>query len=91
MLIKEKLTEFKVGDHVLLKAKRSSLKLGNCSKLVAHYCGPFEILERIDPIAYILGLPTSICIRNVFHAYFLKNYVPDANHVIDWNVIQVEK
>jgi hypothetical protein len=29
--------EFKVGDHVFLKvkAKRSSLKLGNCSKLAA--------------------------------------------------------
>jgi hypothetical protein len=41
--------EFKVGDHVLLKVKanKSSLKFGNCSKLVAHYCGPIEILERI--------------------------------------------
>jgi hypothetical protein len=36
--------EFKVGDHVLLnvKANKSSLKLGNCSKLTSHYCGPFE-------------------------------------------------
>jgi hypothetical protein len=33
--------EFKVGDNVFLtvKAKRSSLILGNCSKLVACYCG----------------------------------------------------
>jgi hypothetical protein len=38
--------EFKVGDHVFLKVKanRSSLKLGNCSKLTACYCGSFEIL-----------------------------------------------
>jgi hypothetical protein len=38
--------EFKVGDNVFLKvkAKRSSLKLGNCSKLEAHYWEPFEIL-----------------------------------------------
>ena len=38
--------EFKVADHVFLKVKanRSSLKLGNCSKLESHYCGPFEIL-----------------------------------------------
>jgi hypothetical protein len=43
--------DFKVGDHVFLKvkAKRISLKLGNCSKLAARYCGPFEILERIGP------------------------------------------
>jgi hypothetical protein len=38
--------EFKVGDHVFLKVKanKSSLKLGNFSKLAARYCGPFEIL-----------------------------------------------
>jgi hypothetical protein len=85
--------EFKVGDHVFLKvkAKRSSLKLRNCSKLATRYCGPFEILERIGPVAYILDLPTSMCIHNVFHVSLLKKYVPDANHVIDWNVIQVEQ
>jgi hypothetical protein len=45
--------EFKVGDHVFLKvkAKRSSLKMGNCSNLAARYCGPFEILERIGHVA----------------------------------------
>jgi hypothetical protein len=84
--------EFKVGDHVFLKVKanRSSLKLENCSKLVACYCGPFEILERIGPVSYMLALPASMSIHNVFHVSMLKKYVPDANHVIDWNVIQVE-
>jgi hypothetical protein len=38
-----------------------------------------------------LALPASMCIHNVFHVSFLKNYVFDANHVIDWNVIQVEQ
>jgi hypothetical protein len=84
--------EFKVGDHVFLKMKanRSSLKLGNCSKLAARYCGPFEILERIGPVAYMLALPTSMTIHNVFHVSLLKKYILDSNHVIDWNVIQVE-
>jgi hypothetical protein len=77
--------EFKVGDHVFLnvKAKRSSLKLGNCSKLAARYCGPFEILERIGPVAYILALHASMTIHNVFHVSLLKKYILDANHVID--------
>jgi DNA-directed RNA polymerase subunit E'/Rpb7 len=85
--------EFKVGDHVFLKVKanKSSLKLGNCSKLVAHYCGPFEILERIGPITYMIAFPTSMSIHNVFHVSFIKKYIPDANHVIDCNVIQVEQ
>jgi hypothetical protein len=85
--------EFKVGDHVFLKVKanRSSLKLGNYSKLVARYCGSFEILERIGPVAYMIAFPTSMSVHNVFHVSILKKYIPDANHVIDWNVIQVEQ
>jgi hypothetical protein len=82
-----------VDDHVFLKVKanRSSPKLGNCSKLVARYCGPFEILERIGLVAYMLALPTSMNVHNVFHVSFLKKYILDPNHVIDWNVIQVEQ
>jgi hypothetical protein len=85
--------EFKVGHHLFSKvnANKSSLKLGNCSKLVARYCGPFEILERIRHVACILAFLESISIHNVFHVLFLKTYIPDANHVINWNLIQVEK
>jgi hypothetical protein len=85
--------EFKVGDHVFLKLKanRSSLKLGNYAKLAARFCGPFEILERIGPVAYMLALLASMTVHNVFHVSLLKKYMPDANHVIDWNVIQVEQ
>jgi hypothetical protein len=85
--------EFKVGDHVFLKVKanRSSLKLGSCTKLAARFFGPLEILERIGPVAYMIALLASMSIHNVFHVSLLKKYIPDANHVIDWNVIQVEK
>jgi hypothetical protein len=78
-----------VGDHVFLKVKvnRSSLKLGNSSKLVARYCGPFEMLERIGPVDYMITLPAYMSVHNVFHVSLLKKYMPDSNHVIDWNVI----
>jgi hypothetical protein len=81
-----------VGDLVFLKVKtnRSSLKLGSCAKLAARFCGPFEILERIGPVAYMLALPASLTVHNAFHVSLLKKYVPDANHVIDWTMIQVE-
>jgi hypothetical protein len=58
--------------------------------LTARYCGPFEILEKIGPISYMISLPASMCIHNVFHVSLLKKYVLDANHVIVWNVTQVE-
>jgi hypothetical protein len=81
-----------VGDHVFLKVKtnRNSLKLGSCAKLTARFYGPFEILERIGPIAYMLALSASMTVHNVSDVSLLKKYVLDANHVIDWTVIQVE-
>jgi hypothetical protein len=84
--------EFKVRDCVLLKVKpkKISLKLGSCTKLVARFCGPFEILDRIETISYMLALPASMNVHNVFHVSLLNKYVHDPNHVIDWCLIQVE-
>jgi hypothetical protein len=81
--------EFKVGDHVFMKVKanRSSLKLGSCAKLAARFCGPFEILERIGPVAYMIALLAYMSVHNVLHVSFLKKYIHDYNHIIDWNVI----
>jgi hypothetical protein len=41
------------GGRVLLKVnpKKSSLKLGSYTKLATRFCGPFEILDRIGPVA----------------------------------------
>ena len=84
--------DFSVGDHVYLrvKAKKISLNLGSCAKLSPRYCGSFEVLERIRPVAYRIALPASTRAHNVFHVSLLKIYVHDPNHVINWDVIQVE-
>jgi hypothetical protein len=39
----------------------------------------------------MLALLASMNVHNVFHVSLLKKYIPYANHVIDWNVIQVEQ
>ena len=67
-----------------------SLKLGSCAKMSPRYCGPFELIERIGPVAYRLAFPISTRAHNVFHVYMLKKYVHDHNHVINWDVMQVE-
>ncbi|GKC90617.1 hypothetical protein Tco_1151266, partial [Tanacetum coccineum] len=45
--------EFEVGDHVMLNV--SPWK--GVVRLAPRYVGPFEILERIGPVAYRLRLP----------------------------------
>jgi hypothetical protein len=84
--------EFKVGEHVLLKVKpkKRSLKLGSCTKMAARFCGPFEILDRIGSVTYMLALYASMNVHNLFHVSLLKKYLHDPNHVIDWCPIQVE-
>ncbi|GJV54222.1 hypothetical protein Tco_1449963 [Tanacetum coccineum] len=54
--------EFEVGDRVLLKVSpwKGVIRFGNRGKLAQRYVGPFEILERIDPIAYRLRLPEEL-------------------------------
>ena len=81
--------EFVVGDHVYLRVspRKSSLKLRSCAKLSPRYCWPFEVLERIGPVAYRLALPARTR-HNVFYVSLLKKYVHDPNHVINWDVIQ---
>jgi len=83
--LKRTFREFEVGSHVYVKVKprKSSLRLGNCVKLSPRYCGPFEVLARIGPVAYQLALPANIKVHNVFHVSLLKKYVHDATHVID--------
>ena len=83
--------EFNVGDHVYLRVRprKSSLNLGSCAKLSPIYCVPSEVLERIGIAAYRFAFLANTRVHNGFHVYFLKKYVHDLNHVINWDVIQV--
>eukprot|EP00253_Pinus_taeda_P013796 PITA_13796 len=89
---KRRFKEFQVGDHVYIRiqAKRSTLQWSGCAKLAPRYCGPFEILARVGPVAYQLALPSHTRVHNVFHVSVLKKYVYDPKHVIRWQEIQVE-
>jgi hypothetical protein len=66
------------------------MRMGAYAKMANRYFGPFEILEREGPVAYMLALPPTVKAHTIFHVSLLKKYVHDSNHIIDWSVIQVE-
>ena len=85
--------EFEVGDHVFLKVmpKRGVVRFGKRGKLSPKFIGPFEILERIDTVAYRLALPPSMSsFHEVFHVSMLWKYTSDPAHVVDWGQIEVD-
>ena len=78
--------EFSIGDLVFLKIapQKGIRRMGKAGKLSPRYTGPFEIIERIGPVAYRLDLPPNLTgIHNVFHISQLRKYHPDPSHVIE--------
>ena len=85
--------EFEVGDHVFLKVmpKRGVVRFDKRGKLSPRFIGPFEILERIRPVAYRLALPPSMSgVHEVFQVSMLRKYTLDPAHVVDWGQIEVD-
>lgn len=70
--------EFKVGELALINPH--SLELvdveGTGKKLVQKYLGPFEVIERINPVVYRLRLPSQYPMHPVFNLQHLKRYHP---------------
>jgi len=59
-------------------------------KLTRRFIGPYQISERIGPVAYRMGLPPHLSnLHDVFHVLQLRKYVPDPSHVISRDDVQV--
>ena len=70
--------------------KRGVVRFGKRGKLSPRFIGPFEILERVGTIAYLLALPPSMSgVHKVFHVSMLQRYTLDPAHVVDWGEIEV--
>ncbi|KAL0551236.1 hypothetical protein IC582_010322 [Cucumis melo] len=86
--------EFEIGDKVFLKVApmKGVLRFERRGKLSPRFVGPFEILERIGPVAYRLALPPSLStVHDVFHVSMLRKYVPDPSHVVDYEPLEIDE
>ncbi|KAD2393961.1 hypothetical protein E3N88_40938 [Mikania micrantha] len=86
--------EFQVGDRVMLKVSpwKGVVRFAKKGKLTPRYVGPFEIIERIGPVAYRLNLPDELSgVHDVFHVSNLKKCLADETLIIPIEEIQLDE
>ncbi|KAJ9561776.1 hypothetical protein OSB04_006936 [Centaurea solstitialis] len=86
--------EFQVGDKVLLKVSpwKGLIRFGKKGKLNPRFVGPFEVLERIGPVAYRLDLPIELSsIHDTFHVSNLKKCLSEETVVLPLDEIQIDE
>lgn len=85
--------EFQEGEHVFLRVNpktgvRRSVKV---RKLNPYFMGPFQILKRVEHVAYQLTFPPQLSnLHDVFHVSQLRKYILDISHVIAPEPIQLK-
>ncbi|KAD4180427.1 hypothetical protein E3N88_29018 [Mikania micrantha] len=86
--------EFDVGDRVMLKVSpwKGVVRFGAKGKLAPRYVGPFQITQRIGPVAYRLRLPDELSgVHDVFHVSNLKRCLADETLIIPLEEIQIDE
>ncbi|CAL1381182.1 unnamed protein product [Linum trigynum] len=84
---------YEVSDMVFLRVSpwKGVMRFCKKGKLSPRCIRPFEVLERIGPLAYRLALPPSLSrIHDVFHVNMLRAYRSNPEHVIRHEDIQLE-
>ncbi|GKG18809.1 hypothetical protein Tco_0375908 [Tanacetum coccineum] len=82
-----------VGDYVLLKVSlwKGVVRFGKKGKLAPRFVGPFEIIEKVDPVAYRLDLPEELNgVHDMFHVSNLKKCLADPTLKVPLDEIQVD-
>ncbi|KAK5771667.1 hypothetical protein PVK06_047901 [Gossypium arboreum] len=90
--LKRKDIEFQIEDKFFLKVSpwKKILRFGREGKLSPRFIGPYEVIERIGPVAYRLSLsPDLEKIHNVFHVSMLRRYQSDLSHVISPTEVEI--
>ena len=71
--------------------KRGVVRFDKRGKLSPRFIGIFEILERIDTVAYRLELPPSMSgVHEVFHVSMLRRYTSNPAYVVDWGQVEID-
>ena len=66
------------------------MRFGKKGKLSSRFIGPYEVIEKVGPVAFRLALPPELeKIHNVFHVSMLRRYKSDPLHVVSSEMIEL--
>ncbi|GJV18646.1 putative reverse transcriptase domain-containing protein [Tanacetum coccineum] len=85
--------EFSVGDYILLKVSpwKGVVRFGKKGKLAPRFVGPFEITEKVGPVAYRLDLHKELNgVHDTFHVLNLKKCLADPTLQVPLDEIRVD-
>ena len=76
--MKKKDVRYEIGEKVFLKVSlwKKVMRFGRKGKLSPRFIGPYEVIEKVGPVAYRLVLhPELEKIHNFFHVSMLRRYM----------------
>ncbi|GKD93396.1 hypothetical protein Tco_1373233 [Tanacetum coccineum] len=85
--------KFSVGEYVLLKVSpwKGVVRFGKKGKLAPRFIGPFEIIEKVGPVAYRLRLSEELNgVHDMFYVSNLKKCLADPTLQVPLDEIQVD-
>ena len=90
--MKRKDIQYKIEEKVFLKVLpwTKVMRFGKTGKLSHRFISPYEVIEKVGPVANHLELPPELeMIHNVFHVSMLRRYRSDLPHVVSSETIEL--